>query len=266
MKTFSKLIALSLAALASFQASASISTFQENQGKVVSLENFEPKSIYGQWTLSSGQGFSSKWMDSTFYTIDFANLDYFKEEALTMGKKGASQMDIQLMWGNKESIEQSLTYYAQDDYAVENDPKMRNYRIVHAFRRNPDIFENFKDTHDQRSILIKGYNSMGGAILSEPYVPYNFNGNAVRRNDAQADFQSVLDKLKKEKPNFDFFKSVDLHFIHEDVIYGLDIVDDETIIIYQFLSDLNAVVLKKVPADKLYDVKGYRQILNELQK
>lgn len=266
MKISSKLIAFSLAAFAPISASASIPVFQGNQGKTITLEKFEPKSIYGQWTLSSGNGLGGKWKDATFFTIDYANLDFFKRQIEVMTNEGAAQMDIEIMWKNKETIEQTLTYYAYDDYAIHNDnPKIQLPRIIHAFRRNPDLFENFKDTHDQRSVLLKGYNSLGGTILSEPYVPYNFEGKTVRRYNAQSAFDNALAKLKNEKPNFDFFNSVDIHFIRHDVIYGLDIVDDETIIIYEISNDLSYAVLKRVPDNKLYEVKGYRQILDEIK-
>jgi len=126
--------------------------------------------------------------------------------------------------------------------------------------------ESFYEKHDKKGIVIKGYNNLGGIILSKPYIPYDFNGQIKRRNagNTQSNLNEIISKLEEEQPNFDFLNSVDVHFITYDAIYGLDIVDNDTIIFYNLDNRLDFVVFERIPSDKQFEVKTYNKILEEL--
>ncbi|PJC87372.1 hypothetical protein CSW98_05600 [Vibrio sp. HA2012] len=270
MKLYNKITTVAVTALISFSSYAAIPTFEGNQGIRVNIADFNPESLYGQWNLSSGKGFSANWFKSEFFTISYANMNYFRQTALKMAEQNASRVDTQMMWDNESKIDDSLGWYAKDVYGTaEEHSGLRDHEITRKIIRNNRAYINdFIKLHDQRSFLINGYSSLGGAILSQPYVLYKFHPERKRRHDAQPQFEKILDNLAKNKPNFDLFNSVDLHLIVTDVLYGLDIVDNDTIIIYEFTDSNNVepVVLKRIPKNEEHEVKGYKEILNSKEQ
>lgn len=266
---FKVIFATALSILVS-TSSFAVDMFDSNQG--VQPEQFTPESIYGQWEKVEGTGVDYRYDEAKFFVFDYADNKVFKSEFKRLARTSITEASINKKMDRKmkSSLEfQYLEYYNLNNYTkdeilngqTKQDNRMRN-EILDHFRDNPDAVH----ASSQNSFSIKGYSKINAMTFGEPLLLFTFDDKEIRRPKANMNMRRILSTLETKHDSFDYINDVDFHFLVGDNLYGLDIVDNDTVILYDFYSNnANAMVLKRISESDEVEIKTYRQIIEEME-
>ena len=243
-----------------------VEVFKENQGEKV--EEFNSDLIAGQWVVETKNadvtdGFQN---NPEFLVITNGDLDPLKKKIDMLKASGDS--NEQVYYGNiyydLKSVLEKL--FLADEYNKKFDENGKDiyftYGLGKEYRKIEDEYE--KANSADKTFYISFFNKDRVINNYDAFAIFNYTSIKNQYDSYKGSYQNIEDNMKSTFPDFDWKNEVDFILMNKGSnLYGLDYVDNNTIIFYNFQSQ-DAVVLKR--PDETIKPLTYNQLFKSIDR